>query len=287
VPSTRDDRRGRARIAHLGDHHLRGRDELPVLEWQLARAAAEADHIVFSGDLLDRWDRNLLLDARARLEARGLLNPDRLTIIHGNHDLASSGGWPRRRADILRMVFRFWDPPPLLARRRERFTDLFSPVSAPLPYEKRIAGGQWRLLAIDSTPFPWAPFTYGSRALRLRTALGAVRLSDLEWVESLPAFPSVLVMHHYPLPTPALLWNEGRVVVPMHVRGPVDRLLAALGRAGVRLIMCGHVHRTQLDWHDGIAVGLQGQSGAEWASRPLTIYDVDETSVRSEVIGFG
>jgi hypothetical protein len=274
------------RIAHLGDHHLRERDELPFLDRQLARAASEATHIVFSGDLLDRWDPALLVESRERLAANGLIDPDRLTIIHGNHDVASSGGWPRRRGDILRMVLRFWDPPPLLARRRERFTELFSPVAAPLPFEKRIAGGRLRLLAIDSTPFPWAPFTYGRRALRLRTALGAVRLSDVEWLESLPEFPSLLLMHHYPLPTPALLWNEGRVVVPMHVRGPVDRLLAAAARAGVRLIACGHVHRTQLDWHDGIAVGLQGQSGAGWANRPLTVYELEESTVRSRVIAF-
>lgn len=273
------------RLAHFGDHHLRGRDELPLLERQLARAVNDArvDHVIFSGDLVDRWDPRLLREARALLAAYDLLDPARLTIIHGNHDLASSGGWPRGRADILRMALRFWDPPPLLARRRARFTRLFEAVTSPLPFVKSIAGG-WRLLAIDSTPLPWFPFTLAGRVVKLRTALGAVRPADVRWLASMPAEPSVLVMHHYPLPTPALLWNGGHVIVPMHVTGPVDELLNAARRAGVRLVASGHVHRSWTQPSEGLTVGLQGQSGADWAGRPMTIYDLDGSDVRSTVV---
>ena len=274
------------RLAHFGDHHLRGRDELPLLERQLARAVRESrvDHVILSGDLLDRWDPRLLREARALLASFDLLDPARLTLIHGNHDLASSGGWPRRRADILRMAARFWDPPPLLARRRARFTRLFEPVTAPLPFAKRIGDGSWRLLAVDSTPLPWVPFTVARRAVKLRTAVGAVTASDVRWLAALPPEPSILVMHHYPLSTPPLLWNDGRVIVPMHVTCPVDELFAAARRAGVKLVACGHVHRSWIERKDGIAVGLQGQSGAQWAHHPFTVYDVEVSDVRSTVL---
>jgi hypothetical protein len=55
------------------------------------------------------------------------------------------------------------------------------------------------------------------------------------------------------------------------------RLWAAVSAAGARLVLCGHVHRTRLAWHDGIAVGLNGQSGADWAGRTIAYYDLART----------
>ena len=69
---------------------------------------------VITGDLLDRWNPPLLERALDALGARGFLDPARVTIIHGNHDLPSSGGHPREQRDLLRLALRFWDPPPLL-----------------------------------------------------------------------------------------------------------------------------------------------------------------------------
>jgi predicted phosphodiesterase len=62
---------------------------------------------------------------------------------------------------------------------------------------------------------------------------------------------------------------------------PADRakLWAAARDAGVRLILCGHVHRARLEWHDGIAIGLQGQSGAAWAGRSIGWYLIDGRDV--------
>ena len=67
----------------------------------------------------DRPDLDLPTDRP--LAARDLLTSDRLTILHGNHDLASSGAHPRRTADLWRHVLRFWDPPPVVALRKRRF----------------------------------------------------------------------------------------------------------------------------------------------------------------------
>jgi hypothetical protein len=61
------------------------------------------------------------------------------------------------------------------------------------------------------------------------------------------------------------------------------KLWAAAQEAGVRLILCGHVHRARLEWHDGIAIGLQGQSGAAWAGRSIGWYQLGDGRVTMEV----
>jgi hypothetical protein len=60
----------------------------------------------------------------------------------------------------------------------------------------------------------------------------------------------------------------------------------AAAAAGVRLILCGHVHRAHLRWQDGIAVGLNGQSGAGWAGRTIAYYDLSESPVQQATEGF-
>lgn len=64
---------------------------------------------------------------------------------------------------------------------------------------------------------------------------------------------------------------ERQVEIPAADRA---KLWAAAQAAGVRLILCGHVHRARPDWHEGIAIGLQGQSGAGWAGRSIGWYRV-------------
>jgi hypothetical protein len=66
-----------------------------------------------------------------------------------------------------------------------------------------------------------------------------------------------------------------------------ERLWQAAHAANVRLLLCGHVHRARLDTHEGIAVGLNGQSGAEWAGRTIAFYEVgaDSIEMRSEQVG--
>jgi hypothetical protein len=42
------------------------------------------------------------------------------------------------------------------------------------------------------------------------------------------------------------------------------------------------VHRSRFDRHEGIAVGLNGQSGAAWAGRIVAWYDVTDGDVVME-----
>jgi 3',5'-cyclic AMP phosphodiesterase CpdA len=279
-------------IGHLSDLHLRDDADVTAFERQLDGVVARApDHVAITGDLLDRWQPRLLERALDALRSRGLLHERRLTVIHGNHDLASSGGHPRQRSDLWRLVLRFWDPPPLLQARRRRFYDTIGraapAVAAPAPRMKVLDG--IRLAAIDTVPFPWRPLRMSRGGWTLEHAVGCARASDIRWLEALgDGPPLVVLLHHYPLAAPTFEWKaEGklrylvdRVKVPMAIPpNERERFWNAAASAGVRLVLCGHVHRARLEMKDGIAVGLNGQSGAEWAGRTVAYYDLSGPNV--------
>ena len=70
----------------------------------------------------------------------------------------------------------------------------------------------------------------------------------------------------------------------MHIPAADRKLLwDAAVSGGVNLILCGHVHRAHLDHHRGIAVGLNGQSGASWAGRPIAWYTLRDDRVEMEL----
>ena len=291
-------------IAHLSDLHLRDETDAVEFDRQLDCIAAEpVDHLVISGDLLDRWSSPLLARALDALAARGLLDPARLTIIHGNHDLASSGGHPREQRDLLRLALRFWDPPPLLRRRRDRFYNLLRARDARLgimpPFRKELGGGV-TLAAIDSVPFPWVPFTFGSTGLTLQHAKGAIAPKVLDWLANQKSERLLVVMHHYPLDAGAFSWRYDRwhrqgsppwlsalarltVTVPMDIEeGNRERLWRAIEASRAMAVLCGHLHRARLDHRGAVAVALNGQSGADWAGRTIAFYRIAGRSVAAE-----
>ena len=281
------------RIAHLSDLHLKHAGDVTWLERQLDRIAAQApDHLAITGDLLDRWLPALLMRILDALEARGLLDAARTTILHGTHALASSGGHPRGHADLWRLGLRFWDPPPVIRRRRRRFHDLLAArapgISGAAPYIKAGAAGL-RIAVLDTIPVSWIPFTVERGGLVLRHAIGALPSLQCDWLAMQAPEPSPLLvlMHHYPAGSPSFQWTpSGRlarapaVVVPMHL--PVrdqEAFWAAARAAQAGLVLCGHVHRARLEWRDGIALGLNGESGAEWAGRTIAWYDLSGGTV--------
>jgi hypothetical protein len=165
-------------------------------------------------------------------------------------------------------------------------------MSGAAPFLKSLACGL-RVAVLDTVPLSWVPFTIRDRAVVLRHAIGAIPAPQAAWLESQPTgrTPLVVLMHHYPLGTPSFQWTPGgrltrapSVVVPMHV--PVrdqQEFWKAAESAGVDLVLCGHVHRARLEWHGRIAVGLHGQSGAEWAGRTIAWYELADEQITMEV----
>jgi predicted MPP superfamily phosphohydrolase len=294
-------------IAHLSDLHLRDTGDVAWLDRQLSRIAAQHPaHLAVTGDLLDRWDPLLLERALDAFAAHGFLDGERMTLLHGNHDLASSGGHPRRNADLFRLMLRFWDPPPLVRQRRATFHAAIEArathVAKQSPWIKRVVAG-FRIAVLDTVPLPWRPFRFQQGAIVVQHAVGCVNAREAAWLaEQRDETPLVVLVHHYPLAAPQFTWTADRhdarlailrpvireVHVPMAIpESQREHFWAAARAAGVRLILCGHVHRARLEWHEGIAVGLNGQSGAEWAGRTIAFYDISPGSIvrRSEQVG--
>ena len=293
-------------IAHLSDLHLRDSGDVAWLDRQLTRiAACRPTHLAVTGDIIDRWERPLLERVLDAFAAHGFLDAERMTLLHGNHDLASSGGHPRRNADLWRLMIRFWDPPPLVRRRRRTFQAMVSAratrVAAPSPWIKRLSTGA-RIAVLDTVPLPWRPVRWDRGALVVQHAVGCVDDGEADWLaEQRDETPLVVLMHHYPMAAPQFTWTPDRlsglpamvkrfvreVHVPMAIPGSQrERFWQAARTAGARLVLCGHVHRARLEWCEGIAVGLNGESGADWAGRTIAFYEISARSVemRSEQV---
>jgi UDP-2,3-diacylglucosamine pyrophosphatase LpxH len=292
-------------FAHLSDLHLRDERDAVELDRQLDCIAAEpVDHLIITGDLLDRWNPPLLERALDSLGARGFLDPARVTIIHGNHDLPSSGGHPREQRDLLRLALRFWDPPPLLAVDGRRFYSLLGARSAALgimpPFRKELGRRPSR-----SPPSTACRFRgYLSRSARaaspLQHARGAIAPRSARLAGRSEERASRCRDAPLPLDAGAFSWRYDRwhregssrwlsrlarmsVTVPMDVEaGNRERLWAAIERSQAFAVFCGHLHRARLDHRGAVAVALNGQSGADWAGRTIAFYRIEGRSVVAE-----
>jgi hypothetical protein len=164
----------------------------------------------------------------------------------------------------------------------------------PAPWVKTLKAGL-RIAVLDTVPFPWWPLRFHRHTVIVQHGIGCVRNSEAEWLmQQRGEEPLVVLVHHYPLPTQPYTWTpEWRdrrlaflrrlireVQVPMEIPAPErERFWNGAEAAGARLVLCGHVHRARLERPGSIALGLNGQSGAEWAGRTIAFYEIAAGSV--------
>ena len=161
------------------------------------------------------------------------------------------------------------------------------------PFVKDL-GGLARIAVLDSVPVPWKPNSTDGQEVTVQHAIGCVRGWQAEWLARQQGdTPLVVLLHHYPLDVRPFSWRPDgwvrgvirSVHVPMAIpSADRDLFWRAAVAARARLVLCGHVHRARLDWNGRIAVGLNGQSGADWAGRSIAFYEMTSEAVRMSVV---
>lgn len=246
------------RIAHFGDLHLEGVDE--EFEWVLGMVddAKErgADHVVFTGDIVDSAELDVVVALLRALRGRGL-GADEISIVPGNHDIyplawksgfedetVGEGLWRRctnavsALPGVLRHVrgeaganFRRFSR--MVDRLNGRDARLFHNIA--VPYGKRLS---------DDVVLAGLDTTCGSDSAVNEIATGQLPGDDLDAVKDYfddhaDARHRIVLMHHYPFDDFASDWEH----VPMHFVAPNARTVRSwLGWAGATTVLCGHIH---------------------------------------------
>jgi 3',5'-cyclic AMP phosphodiesterase CpdA len=250
------------RIAHLSDLHLLAkaqRQGLGVRFVSMGRALdvesrvaklrravraatrAGADHFVLSGDLTETGtDEQFETLAEALAEAG--LDPDRTTLVPGNHDAYADGGAFRRALEGPLRAYRAHaavEPGKVV----ERGGVFFLPVDVTIPQRVTTSRGELRADV--------------ARALRRRLADRALRRG-----------PAVLVQHHPPFPhaSSLLQWIDG-------LRGWARAMDLLLRHANLH-VLHGHLHRSV----DRVVERITGRTRVFGA--PAVVDDGDAPRVR-------
>jgi len=312
------------KFAHFSDFHL-GRSEISVrlqrrylsevVDHALERGA---DHLLFSGDIVDHGnleDAQLLVEV---LTKRGLYHPDGFSIVPGNHDI-----WPFGESDLFRdgaawafgnlKAFVTGDALPA-QERYEAFADLFWPAfegtespcpTDPFPRVKTVGTGQEKttIVMLDTT----------SNKGGLHAVKGRFERSEGQWVEWMlarsRASRSLLLMHHWPwafrFDVEGILENkpwairklaEGAQVLGTDLNGLVEpgfpnhvQVRNFIERVGFDAVLCGHIHLFDGDPRDSdfeekigkIPVHCMGRSGGvHQGHRPVLAYHTIEVGGR-------
>jgi 3',5'-cyclic AMP phosphodiesterase CpdA len=248
--------RASLRLCHLSDPHIGGHvGAEAVLDFLVGHALERgADHVLVTGDLVDRPESGSLSRVVAIFKRHGLWHPRRATLLPGNHDVS---GLPDDPA--------FGHTPAMRRAALHRFATATAHVNRPVP------GPGARLFAGRPVFKRLGPV----RLLALSTAAldhpvaGRILPADLAVLDRTFARPKrgfrIVAVHHHPYPLkvghdPAL----GRFV-PEGLAGG-GALLEACGRAEVDLVLHGHLHTAgrQTDRRiAGVRVRCQGTARGE------------------------
>ena len=240
------------RLAHLSDLHINAHDpKQSMIRAQLLFERVEqlrVDHIVITGDLTADATEEEFGMLRELLGSFGLLDPSRLTVVIGNHDVF---GGVHLAEDILTFPRRCKD----VAYKEQvaRFVDAF-----PEPFQHCLFGMRRR-----SFPFvkPFGPFLLVgvntvARHSRMNNPFGSNGEVDDEQFEALQAmfdtpavkkYPKLVLLHHHFSKreektdgTMHSLWSAIEQQT-MKLRKK-KRLISLFLANDVRAILHGHVH---------------------------------------------
>ncbi len=229
------------RLAHFGDLHLRSQDGDLRHALAMVDDAVQngADHLVFSGDILDDADAGVLKSFVRELRARNLAHAAALTVVPGNHDIFPTC-WPPTWRSLARTIFgtaqsnfdRFarltaW------SRRGVAADELFA--NAPYPFAKSLSNDV-AMVGLDTTINEnWRPTSW---------AAGELPEEDINEVKGFfqkrrNVVHRIVVMHHYPF---ADFQNvDPRVNMKFEVPDAAT-VRNWLGWANATLVLCGHIH---------------------------------------------
>jgi len=243
---------GEFRIVHLSDLHLSADKSALRHRWRSwvgksqsknlvnlqavlrDMASREIDHLILTGDLTNGAKPEEFEALKAALG--DYADPDRLTLIPGNHDLSYRHVRRRLRAESCprkhwQLVSHFPELiprsyPPELGHAKK---DLF-------PFIKVLAGGRIALIGLDTTGHLTAK-------IGLLNSLGTVSRTQLIELRTLLRHPwfhdkiKIVVMHHHPMIVPvATMFDSFKHLFQS------KQLLDLLYESRVDLILHGHKH---------------------------------------------
>lgn len=239
-------------IAHVSDLHLSREHKRYNL--RRARRLLEAvvrqnvDHVVITGDIAADADRSDFEAARKLFSSMGLLDPRRLSVVIGNHDIF---GGVHRAEDILTFPRRCRDTD--FGAKAEEFREyfheafskcLFGAPSGPFPYAKIL--GDTVLIGLNSV----------AHYSRIKNPVGSNgEIHDAQFRRTRQLFDApelrsrrkiVLIHHHFnavEVPEAGTLHTVWGAIErqTMKLRGK-KRIIELMREHGVALVMHGHVH---------------------------------------------
>ncbi len=250
-------------IAHLSDLHIsldhslhNTRNMRRVLEYCLRR---NVDHIVITGDIAANAEKKELEAARKILRSYGLLDPERLSLIIGNHDVF---GGVHHAQDILSFPKRCRETD--YERRLLFFRDTFHEV-----FEGTVHGKGNKFYPFIKTVKGVALIGLNSvaRYARVRNPLGSngevdkdqfKRLERLSQMPLIKTMRKVVLIHHHfnKLETSGTgtlnsVWDAIETQT-LKLRKK-KRLIELFCKAGVDVVLHGHVHEN----HEYVRKGIR------------------------------
>ena len=285
-------------IAHLSDLHLSAehkrhniRKTRRVLDYV---SRLNVDHLVLTGDIAAEAKPRDFEMARSILSSYGFLNPDRLTVIIGNHDIF---GGVHAAEDILEFPrrCRSTDYDDKISEFRRYFPEafegcIFASSGKTFPFVKTL--GDIVLVGVNSV----ARYSSLRNPLGSNGAVGKTQFKALEGILSSPLFGKkrkiVLIHHHFfkdaQVPDGAMhgIWAAiERRTLKLH--GKKD-LLKLFWQHNVELVLHGHLHENSKYRRKGIQFLNAGASvlGANPMELNVNIVTIADQRIEQETRTF-